>query len=123
MMGDRANFGLRQSNGHTLFVYVHNGGYEMMHNFAVALSKMLDANRQDDDAYGSRIVVQSLMSDAYSDTLGYGLTIDCLSDNEHSVPVYDFNTETVTLYAGYNKFPLTDPKFTMTLREFIERFM
>ena len=38
-MGDRANFGFRQSNGETIVLYGHWAGHEMLKQLAVAVLK------------------------------------------------------------------------------------
>ena len=120
-MGDRANFGMKQTDGNTVFLYSHWGGHEMLAGFAEALDKMRVARREDDDAYGTRIIIDSLTGLSGGD-LGFGITVNRVVDNEHSVPVYDFNTQTVSLY----EYSINDigetPKFTMSLDSFIAKF-
>lgn len=100
-MGDRHNVGIR-TDGHVLFIYAHNGfdspaGYDagFLKNVATALKTAKP--RWNDDAYGTRIVTTALLDGTANSALGYGITIDGLSDNEHKVPVIDWETQRVYL--------------------------
>lgn len=121
-MGDRANFGLKHSNGDVLFVYAHIGGYEMLSNFANAILVARTADRLNDEAYGTRIIIQALMEDAYSPVLGYGITMNELCDNEHKVPVLDFAKGTVTLYDMDNGYGFDHPLVTFGVDRFIDKY-
>jgi len=121
-MGDRANFGLKNSNGDVLFVYAHWGGEGMLSRFAGALSIAAEAGRIDDEAYGTRIIVQALLADAYDPYLGWGITMNSLADNEHKVPVFDFATQKVTLYDMPSEFSLGRPLVTFNVDRFIDKY-
>jgi hypothetical protein len=122
-MGDRANFGLRQTDGNTIFVYGHWAGYEMLAQFANALDYAQNAGRLDDPAYGTRIVISQLIGDDWKGDLGWGITVNYLTDNEHRVPVYDFSTREVTLYDfDWKKGTLTDSIVTFPLNDFIRKY-
>ena len=97
-MGDRANFGIKQADGNTIFVYGHWAGYQMLARFAKAIDRVVDAGRMGDDAYATRIIISDLIGDAWASDLGWGITINTLADNEHKIPVFDLNNDTVTLY-------------------------
>lgn len=117
-MGDRANFGMTQTDGNTIFLYSHWGGHQMLAEFALALDKMNQAGRANDEAYGTRIIIDSLTGCVGND-LGFGITVNRIMDNEHKIPVYDFNDKTVTLYADEAR---TEKVFTMSLDAFIDKF-
>ena len=122
-MGDRANFGLRQVDGNTIFVYGHWAGDGMLARFANALDKALDFGRLDDPAYGTRIVISQLIGDEWSGSLGWGVTVNYLADNEHKVPVYDFATREVTLYDfDWRSGVLTDKIVTFPVADFIRKY-
>lgn len=123
-MGDRANFGLRHSNDakDTVFVYGHWAGEDMLARFANALKVAKDNGRIDDDAYGTRIVVQALLADAYSPTIGWGITVNYLADNEHKVPVFDFSSQTVTLYDMGGAVSFDKPLVTYPVGRFIDKY-
>ena len=97
-MGDRANFGIRQADGNTIFVYGHWAGHQMLARFAKAIARVENAGRIDDDSYATRIIISDLIGDDWSQDLSWGITVNRLSDNEHKVPVYDLASDTVTLY-------------------------
>jgi hypothetical protein len=97
-MGDRANFGIKQADGNTIFVYGHWAGHQMLARFAKAIDRVVDAGRIGDDAYATRIIISDLIGDAHSQDLGWGITINTLADNEHKIPVFDLANDTVTLY-------------------------
>ena len=121
-MGDRANFGIKQHNGHTIVIYGHWAGWEMLHHFAVALKTAKDAGRIYDESYAARIIFDSLTEG--SDPLrGWGITVDCIQDNEHKVPVFDVDSQTVSLYDCGCSFNLDNPIFTMSVDGFISKFL
>ena len=121
-MGDRANFGLRQIDGNILFVYGHWAGYEMLSQFANALDAC-GARAPHDEAYANRIIISQLVGEDWNGSLGWGVTINYMSDNEHRVPVYDFSDDTVTLYDyTWNPSALTDSIVSLTREEFINKY-
>ena len=97
-MGDRANFGIRQTDGNTIFVYGHWAGHQMLARFAKAIDRADQAGRIGDNSYATRIIISDLIGESWSQDLSWGITINRLSDNEHKVPVYDLASDTVTLY-------------------------
>ena len=117
-MGDRANFGFTEGNGKpTLYLYGHYAGYEMLSNLAYALEAARP--RWSDPAYGTRITISHMIGKDWNSEYGWGLSIDSLCDNEHSIPVVDWDKQTVSLYADIDS--LT-PKFTMSLDAFVKKF-
>lgn len=121
-MGDRANFGFKQSNG-TVYLYGHWAGGGMMNTLAHAIHRIILANRTNDEIYGTRIAISDIVGQEWSNDLGWGISVNYIGDNEHSVPVVDFTNQTVSLYSRdpYGSIA-TDPKFTMSFDAFIERF-
>jgi hypothetical protein len=97
-MGDRANFGIRQADGNTIFVYGHWAGHQMLAKFAKAINRVVDAGRMGDNAYATRIIISDLIGEDWSQDMRWGITVNTLADNEHKVPVYDLTSDTVTLY-------------------------
>lgn len=119
-MGDRANFGFKQGED-TIYLYGHWAGYEMLKTLADALKA--SAPRWNDVAYGTRWTISNIIGNDWSQEYGWGLTVNALCDNEHSVPVVDFEAGTVTLYdCDWRRRTLEDAKFTMTIPVFVEKF-
>jgi hypothetical protein len=101
-MGDRANFGIQQTDGNIIYVYGHWAGEGMLARFANALERGTNAGRiPGDSAYGTRIIFSQIIGEHWDSDLGWGITVNYLADNEHKVPVYSFITDTVTLF-DYN---------------------
>jgi hypothetical protein len=122
-MGDRANFGLRQVDGNTIFIYGHWAGEGMLARFANALDHVQNLGRIDDQAYANRIIISQLIGEAWSGEYGWGITVNYLTDNEHKVPVFDFADRTVTLYDySWKAGILTDNIVTFSLDEFIRKY-
>ena len=121
-MGDRANFGIRHSNGDVVFIYMHWGGEGMLSRFADALYQTVAYARSTDEAYATRIIFERVLKDAYAPDLGYGITVNALADNEHKVPVFDVTKQTVTLYDMDYGFSLDKPLVTYGLIKFIEKY-
>ena len=121
-MGDRANFGLRQIDGNTIFIYGHWAGHNMLAKFAKALDAC-GARAPHDEAYANRIIISQLVGEDWAGELGWGIAINYLPDNEHKVPVYDFSDDTVTLYDfDWTASVLTDKIVSFTREEFINRY-
>lgn len=97
-MGDRANFGIRQADGNTIFVYGHWAGQNMLAKFAKAIDRVVDAGRLNDTAYATRIIISDLIGEDWNQDMRWGITVNTLADNEHKVPVYDLTSDTVALY-------------------------
>lgn len=124
-MGDRANFGIRHRDGNTIFVYGHWAGDGVLARFANALDRAA-VRLPYDDAYGTRIIISQLIGKDWSEGLGWGITINYLTDNEHKVPVYDIATDTVSLYDWDWKsgqgIVLTDKLFDMDREKFVAKY-
>ena len=120
-MGDRANFGFRQSNGDVIYLYGHWAGFEMMSRLADAI---IAANpRWHDESYATRIAISTMIGDEWSQEYGWGISTR-IGDNEHSIPIVDWEFETVTLYPHdwTNGMGWDNPKFTMTFQQFLDKF-
>lgn len=122
-MGNRANFGFTAAEGEpTLFLYGHYAGYEMLNTLAQALDRARP--RWNDEGYATRIAISQIVGDDWNGEYGYGLYINQTGDNEHSVPVVNWDTQTVSLYPYFHGpfDPTVTPKFTMGLEAFIAKF-
>ena len=126
-MGDRANFGFKQSNDETIVLYGHWAGHEMLANLAEAVETARP--RWTDESYATRIVVSHLVGDQWHDTTGWGLTVNNILDNEHKIPVIDWRSGTFSLHeeASWDedtkvKGMMDEPMFTMTLDSFINKY-
>lgn len=126
-MGDRANFGFKQSNDETIVLYGHWAGHEMLANLAEAVEKA--RSRWTDESYATRIVVSNLIGDNWHETTGWGLTVNNILDNEHKIPVIDWRSGTFSLHEEASweedtkvKGMLDEPMFTMTLDSFINKY-
>ena len=125
-MGDRANFGFRaDSESPVVVLYAHWGGYQMMANLANAIATARP--RWSDEGYATRIAISQLIGDQWNQELSYGIYVNEIGDNEHSVPVVNWKGQTVSLYeADWNTvrvdFDHATPKFTMGFDSFIRKF-
>lgn len=126
-MGDRANFGFKQSNDETIVLYGHWAGHDMLSNLAEAVEKARP--RWTDESYATRIVISNLVGDNWHETTGWGLTVNNILDNEHKIPVIDWRSGTFSLHeeASWDedtkvKGMMDEPMFTMTLDSFINKY-
>ena len=96
----------------------------MMSQLATALEAVKNEGREKDEAYANRIAISSIIGDSWKNPLGWGITVNGLVDNEHTVPVVDWANDTVKLF-GYSwatgKLDET-PKVTFTPEGFISKF-
>ena len=125
-MGDRANFGFRaDENAPVVVLYAHWGGYAMMSNLAHAIETARP--RWTDEGYATRIAISQLIGEEWNQELSYGIYVNQIGDNEHSVPVVNWGDQTVSLYeASWHTanldFNNETPKFTMGFDAFIKKF-
>ena len=129
-MGDRANFGFRQSNGETIVLYGHWAGHEMLKQLAVAVLKAKP--RWNDEAYATRIAISQLVGEDWKQETGWGLSVNTILDNEHKIPLIDWSTKTFSLHEEApwsedgNKFKVRgmqdQPLFDMSLDSFIDKY-
>lgn len=121
-MGDRANFGIRHSNGDTVFIYAHWGGEGMLSRFANALKVTKAYGRLNDEAYATRIIFEQILKDAYSPDLSYGITVNELCDNEHKVPVFFVAEQKVTLFDMDRGYGFDKQVVTYNVDRFIDKY-
>ena len=128
-MGDRANFGFRQSNGETIVLYGHWAGHEMLKQLAVAVLRAKP--RWNDEAYATRIAISQLVGEDWKQETGWGLSVNTILDNEHKIPVIDWSTGTFSLHeeapwsesTEYKVRGMQDqPLFDMSLDSFIDKY-
>ena len=127
-MGDRANFVFVQSNGESIVLYGHWAGGNMLANLAEAVFKARP--RWNDESYATRIAISHLIGDQWNMETGWGLQVNEISDNEHKIPVIDFNQQTFSLHEEWDH---RDPEckvkgmkneaiFTQDLSNFVEKY-
>lgn len=120
-MGDRANFGFRQTDGSVIYLYGHWAGHEMMARLADAL--IAAHPRWNDEMYATRIAISTMIGEEWNQEYGWGIA-NHIGDNEHSIPVVDWNAKTVTLYPhNWTDGVMFDsPKFVMGFQQFLDKF-
>lgn len=126
-MGDRANFGFKQSNGDVIVLYGHWAGYEMLAKLAQAVE--IAKPRWTDESYATRIVISNLVGDEWTSLTGWGLTTNQILDNEHKIPIVDWRTGTFSLHEETSweedtavRGMLDEPMFSMTLDSFVDKY-
>ena len=127
-MGDRANFGFVQPNGHTIVLYGHWAGHNMLSNLAEAVFKARP--RWNDSSYATRITISHMVADQWNSETGWVLYINEIGDNEHKIAIVDFSQQTFSLHEEAprndkdNKINgmKNEPIFTMDLSNFVEKY-
>jgi hypothetical protein len=115
-MGDRANFGFRDSKENIVFLYGHWAGYRMLENLADAVHAA--EPRWNDESYATRIAISQLIKDEWQSETGWGISVNQLSDNEHKVPIIDWHNKTFTLMEE----DLETVVFTTSLNAFVAKY-
>ena len=115
-MGDRANFGFKDSKGDTLYLYGHWAGHRMLQNLADAVSTA--EPRWSDHSYATRICISQLINEEWASETGWGLYINQLGDNEHKVPVINWAAKTFTLMEE----DLSTEVFSTSLEAFVKKY-
>lgn len=130
-MGNRANFIVKQKSGDFLCVYGHWAGEGMFAQLANAIGRVILAGRQHDESYANRIFISELVGNDWMSDLGWGVSINSLPDNEHHIPVVDFNGGTVALYDSplgsfgggtFDPAEFIEPRFVMPLDVFVKKY-
>ena len=70
-MGDRANFGFKDSKDNIVFLYGHWAGHRMLENLADAVSAA--EPRWQDPSYALRIIIDQLTKDSRDSETGHGI--------------------------------------------------
>jgi hypothetical protein len=115
-MGDRANFGFKDSKDNIVFLYGHWAGHRMLENLADAVSAA--EPRWQDESYATRIAISQLIKDEWASETGWGITVNELADNEHKVPIIDWKNQTFTLMEE----DLKTVVFSTTLDAFVTKY-
>lgn len=125
-MGDRANFGFRQSNGETIVLYGHWAGHDMLGKLASAVEAARP--RWNDESYATRIAISQLVGNEWNSETGWGLSVNTILDNEHKIPLIDWSTRTFSLHEEGSwdednkvRGMQDEPMFSMTLDSFVDK--
>ena len=127
-MGDRANFGFRQSDENIIFLYGHWAGHNMLAQLANAVQAA--EPRWQDESYATRIAISNLIGDQWNMETGWGLYVNEIGDNEHKIAIVDFNQQTFSLHEEAPRNDLDNKVngmsnqaiFTMDLSNFVEKY-
>jgi len=97
-MGDRANVGIRGTDGNTIFLYLHWGGLDRHEIVAGALAHAMA--RDGDEAYFTRIFISRVIDRDWDKETGVGMLVNKLpsSGDGYDVPVYDYMTKKITCH-------------------------
>ena len=96
-MGDRANVGIRGTDGNTIFLYLHWGGFDRHEIVANAIAHAMP--RDGDEAYFTRIFVSRVIDRDWDKETGVGLSINKLSahGDGYDVPIYDYTKKKIEI--------------------------
>jgi len=98
-MGDRANVGIRGTDGNTIFLYLHWGGLDRHELVANGLAHAME--RDGDESYFTRIFISRIIGTDWNKATGVGMSINKLSaigEDYYDVPVYDYLTKKVSVH-------------------------
>jgi len=79
--------------------------------------------RWHDQSYATRIAISTMIGDEWDQEYGWGISTR-IGDNEHSIPIVDWEFQAVHLYPHdwTNGMDWDNPKFTMTFQQFLDKF-
>jgi hypothetical protein len=97
-MGDRANVGIRSSDGNTIYLYLHWGGMDRHETVAKALAHAM--SRDGDESYFTRIFISRVIDTDWDKETGVGLAVNKLPSggDGYDVPVYSYTDKTISIY-------------------------
>ena len=96
-MGDRANVGIKGSDGNTVFLYLHWGGEDRHGIVANALAHAMP--REGDEPYFTRIFISRVIDTDWDKETGVGFSINKLpaTGDGYDVPVYNYKTKEIDI--------------------------
>ena len=97
-MGDRANVGIRGTDGNTIYLYLHWGGTDRHEIVANAIAHAM--SRDGDESYFTRIFISRVIDKDWDKETGVGLSVNKLSagGDGYDVPIYNYTTKKVELH-------------------------
>ena len=97
-MGDRANVGIRGTDGNTIFLYLHWGGADVHEIVANAIAHAMA--RDGDESYFTRIFISRVIEEDWNKETGVGMLVNKLpsSGDGYDVPIYDYVTKKITCH-------------------------
>jgi hypothetical protein len=97
-MGDRANVGIRGSDGNIIFLYLHWGGTDINEITAKAIAHAMA--RDGDESYFTRIFISRVIDTDWNKETGVGMAVNKLpaGGDGYTVPIYDYETQTIGMY-------------------------
>jgi hypothetical protein len=95
-VGDRANFVFVDGAGDCIVLYGHWAGTNMLGRLADAV--IAARPRWADESYATRIAISQLIGDQWSMETGWGLQVNSIGDNEHKIPVINWQEQTFSLH-------------------------
>ena len=97
-MGDRANVGIRGTDGNTIYLYLHWGGTDRHEIVANAISHAM--SRDGDESYFTRIFISRVIDRDWDKETGVGLSVNKLSagGDGYDVPIYNYTTKKVEIH-------------------------
>jgi hypothetical protein len=100
-MGDRANVGIRGTDGNIVFLYIHWGGSDRHEIVANAIAHAMA--RDGDEPYFTRIFVSRVIEKDWDKEIGVGLSVNTLgaSGDGYDIPIYNYTTKKVELHEEY----------------------
>lgn len=112
-MGDRAQIGIKQQDGGTVWLYTHWAGSETPKILAEALGRRA---RWTDEQYLSRVIWDAMVEKhEHGKETGYGITTWPVSDANHPFLIVDTTEQRVTMHDE----PKEAPTKTWTFEEFL----
>ena len=127
-MGDRANVGIRGTDGNIVFLYIHWGGNDRHEIVANAIAHAMA--RDGDEPYFTRIFVSRVIEKDWDKETGVGMSINKLSatGDGYDVPIYNYTTKKVEIHeekwdhaGGFVKFTDIEYPRDMYLAEYAVR--
>ena len=97
-MGDRANVGIRGTDGNTIYLYLHWGGTDRHEIVANAIAHAM--SRDGDESYFTRIFISRVIDRDWDKETGVGLSVNKLSagGDGYDVPIYNYTTKKVEIH-------------------------
>ena len=98
-MGDRANVGIRGTDGNTIFLYIHWGGFDRHEIVANAIRHAM--KREGDESYFTRIFISRVIGTDWDKETGVGLAINSLpssGEDGYDVPIFNYKDKTITVH-------------------------
>jgi hypothetical protein len=119
-MSNPANLGIKQPDGHTIWLYQHWVPEKLLASYAKALEAARP--RWNDPAYGTRILISQIIGSNWDSEYGFGISVDRTYLADHKAVLIDMTNQTVSILDQNTPNKNAKPLVTFPFDKFVKRY-